>query len=220
MLAQCIIYNFLTLKQGTQYRRSCCRNFKKGSFNWKLVWLIPFLIVESDWKATSTPSMPTISRNTSNQNFQIAILFSVVDFQIEIMFLRRTLPTALRARVVSYVLGEYKAFLKKALSQKLLKGILRLEIETPSALFNSRKLLEGKEPPLTPTISRNTSNQNFEIAILFNVVEKSGNYVFEDDNSPPIALMTRAVSYALGAYNVFIESYVMEASKRDYSVGN
>jgi hypothetical protein len=30
-------------------------------------------------------------------------------------------------------------------------------------------------PPLTPTISLNTSNQNFEIAIFFHIVEKSGN---------------------------------------------
>jgi hypothetical protein len=33
-----------------------------------------------------------IPPNTSNQNFEIAILFSVVDFHIENMFLRRTLP--------------------------------------------------------------------------------------------------------------------------------
>jgi hypothetical protein len=56
-----------------------------------LEWLVPFLIVESDWKATNTPSTPTISPETSNQNFEISILFSVVDFQIEIIFLRRTL---------------------------------------------------------------------------------------------------------------------------------
>jgi hypothetical protein len=52
-------------------------------------------------------------------------------------------------------------------------------------------------PPLTPTISPNKSNQNFEIAILFNLVERSGNYVFEDDN-PLTALRSRLVRYALG----------------------
>jgi hypothetical protein len=57
-----------------------------------LEWLVPFLIVESDGKATNTPFTPTISPNTSNQNFEIAILFSVADFQIEIRLLRRTLP--------------------------------------------------------------------------------------------------------------------------------
>jgi hypothetical protein len=44
-----------------------------------LEWLVPFLIVERDWKATTTPSTPIISRNTSNQNSEIAILFNVVD---------------------------------------------------------------------------------------------------------------------------------------------
>jgi hypothetical protein len=34
---------------------------------------VPFLIVESDWKATSPPT-PIVSPNTSNQNFEIAIL--------------------------------------------------------------------------------------------------------------------------------------------------
>jgi hypothetical protein len=38
------------------------------------------------------PPTPTIPPNTSNKNFEIAILFSVVDFQIENIFLRRTLP--------------------------------------------------------------------------------------------------------------------------------
>jgi hypothetical protein len=46
--------------------------------------------------------------NTSNQNFEIAILFSVVDFQME----NRHSPTTLRARVVSYVLGAYKVFIE------------------------------------------------------------------------------------------------------------
>ena len=36
--------------------------------------------------------------------------------------------------------------------------------------------------PPTPINSLNTSNQNFVIVILFRVV---GNYVFEDDNTPP-----------------------------------
>jgi hypothetical protein len=52
---------------------------------------VPFLIVKRDWRASSAP-MPIIPQNTSNQNFEIAILFSVVDFQIENIFLRITLP--------------------------------------------------------------------------------------------------------------------------------
>jgi hypothetical protein len=53
-----------------------------------------------------------IPPNTSNQNFEIAILFSVVDFQIENIFLRRIPPTNLRARVLSYALGTYKVFIE------------------------------------------------------------------------------------------------------------
>jgi hypothetical protein len=60
-------------------------------------------------------------------------------------------------------------------------------------------------PTLPPTIYPNTSNQHFEIAILFNVVERHGNHVFEDDK-PSTAPMAKVVSYALGAYKVFIES--------------
>jgi hypothetical protein len=81
MLPQCIIFfSFLVLDQGTSYRRSCRRNFEKDSFDWKFKWLMPFLIVKSDWKATNTPSTTTISPNTSNQSFEISILFSVVYF--------------------------------------------------------------------------------------------------------------------------------------------
>jgi hypothetical protein len=98
MLAQCIIYYFFPLEHGTSYRGFCRRNLEKGSFNWKLEWLVPFLIVESDCKATNASSMPIIFRNTSNQNFEIAILLSVVDFQIGNMFLRRSLPHSLRGK--------------------------------------------------------------------------------------------------------------------------
>jgi hypothetical protein len=52
-------------------------------------------------------------------------------------------------------------------------------------------------PPLTPTISSKTSNQRLEIAILFNLVESSGNYVFKDDK-PPRAPRAKVVSSALG----------------------
>ena len=57
-LAQCIIYFlfsyifFAVLDQGASYRRNCRRNFKRDSFDLKLEWLVPFLIVESDWRAT------------------------------------------------------------------------------------------------------------------------------------------------------------------------
>ena len=72
---------------------------------------MPFLIVESDWRATSPPT-PIIFPDTSNQNFEIAILFSVVDFQIEIFFCGGQSPTTLGARVLSYALEAYKAFIE------------------------------------------------------------------------------------------------------------
>jgi hypothetical protein len=71
---------------------------------------VPFSIVESDWIATNAPLTPTIFPNTSNKNFEIAILFSIVVFQIDNMFLRRRLPHKIGARVLSYGLGSYKVF--------------------------------------------------------------------------------------------------------------
>ena len=83
---------------------------------------MPFLIVESDWKVTNTASALTISRNTSNQNFEIAILFSVFDFQIENMILGGHSPTTPRARVLSYALGAYKVFIKGVVGETLKKA--------------------------------------------------------------------------------------------------
>ena len=93
MLAQCTMYYFFLLEKGTSYGSGRHRSFKRGSFNWKLRVLVPFLIVESGWRATSPhPTTSIISPNTSNQIFEITILFSVVDFLIENVFLRRILP--------------------------------------------------------------------------------------------------------------------------------
>ena len=39
-------------------------------------------------------------------------------------------------------------------------------------------------PPLTVIISPNTSDQNFDIAILLNIVESTENCVFKDDIPP------------------------------------
>jgi hypothetical protein len=58
------------------------------------------------------------------------------------------------------------------------------------------------------------------MAILFNVVERSENYVFENDNPPHIARRTSIVGYSLGAHKVSIASFIVEASKRAHSIGN
>ena len=44
--------------------------------------------------------------------------------------------------------------------------------------------------------------QILEIAILFHVIERYGNYVFDYDN-PPKAQRTRDINYVLGAYKVY-----------------
>jgi hypothetical protein len=51
-----------------------------------------------------------------------------------------------------------------------------------------------------PTIPPNTSNKNFQIAILFNVAEISIISVFEEGNAPPLDLRARVVSYTLGLH--------------------
>jgi hypothetical protein len=72
---------------------------------------VPFLVVENDWRITITPLTTTISPNTYNKNFEIAILFDVVKTSINYAFEDDTAPKDLRARVVSYVLGLYTFFL-------------------------------------------------------------------------------------------------------------
>jgi hypothetical protein len=73
---------------------------------------VPFLIVESDWKATNAPSKPTISPNTSNQNFEIAILFNVVESSGNYIFEQDIPPTVFRTRVISYALGAHMVLME------------------------------------------------------------------------------------------------------------
>jgi hypothetical protein len=47
-----------------------------------------------------------------------------------------TLPTDLRAKVVNYALGAYKAFIESVVV-KTSKELIQLEIERASAFFNS-----------------------------------------------------------------------------------
>jgi len=67
--------------------------------------------------------------------------------------------------------------------------------------------LEGNNLPPSLTISPKTSDRNFEIAILFTVIKRSGNYVFEDDD-PPKTFRARVVSYVLEAFKVYIERMI------------
>jgi hypothetical protein len=45
------------------YRWRCGRNFKKGSFDWKIKGLVPFSVAESDLRATNPPLSPIFSPN-------------------------------------------------------------------------------------------------------------------------------------------------------------
>jgi hypothetical protein len=73
---------------------------------------VPFLIVESDWRATNAPLTPTIFPNTSNKDFEIAILFHAVQSSGNYTFEQDTPPTVFRARVISYALGAYMVYIK------------------------------------------------------------------------------------------------------------
>jgi len=75
----------------------CLRNFEKGSFDWK--WKGLFLVVKSDRRATNPSPTPTIFPETSNQNFEIAILFNVNGRSRNYVFKEETLspePSGLR----------------------------------------------------------------------------------------------------------------------------
>ena len=94
------------------YRKCCRRNFKKDSFDWELKGLVPFLIVESDWRATS------LLPYAHNSPKHIQSKFWDSHFvQRSWKFWKLGLwgwqpPTVLRVRVVSYALGAYKVFIE------------------------------------------------------------------------------------------------------------
>ena len=53
-----------------------------------------------------------------------------------------------------------------------------------SALFKWPNKLEVKWGPLPRSFFPEPADQNFEIAILFSIVEKYNNYVFKDESNP------------------------------------
>ena len=95
-----------------------------------------FLIVESDWKATDIPLMPTISPNTFNQSLEIVILLNVVESSGNYVFKDEKSPRDPRANVVSYTLGAYKVFIENVVVETS-KGLIQLETERASAFFYS-----------------------------------------------------------------------------------
>jgi len=59
-----------------------------------------------------------------------------------------------------------------------------MEIKSSGVLFKWPKKLEGNKAPSHVNFFPKTPNQNFEMAILFSIVEKFINYVLEDDVIP------------------------------------
>ena len=79
---------------------------KKGSFDWKFKGLVSFLKVKMIGGPLTYLSRPPFPPNTSSPNFEIAIFFSVVDFQIEYVFVRRTLPQNPRGKGFKFFLED------------------------------------------------------------------------------------------------------------------
>ena len=67
-------------------------------------------------------------------------------------------------------------------SYNVARGLFPTEMKSSSALFKCPKNGRALRPPLTIIIFPKSTDQNSEIAILFNVVEKP--YVFGDDLLP------------------------------------
>ena len=150
---------------------------------------MPFLIVESDRRSnTPPPFTPFIFPNTSDQYFyfDVVILFNVVEGSGNYVFENYTPPPrAPKAEIVSCVLW---AFYRKRCRRKFKKFSFDCKLRGLMPFL----MVESKRSP-TPIIAPKTSDLHFYIAIFFNIVERSENYVFEDNNPlpPPKAFMTR-----------------------------
>ena len=64
-----------------------------------------------------------------------------------------------------------------------MRGLIRTEIKSYST-FLSEQEIGGQLGPLPGSFSSNVADQNFEIAILYNIVNKSNDCVFEDELIP------------------------------------
>ena len=64
--------------RGTLYRRNGCINFGGNLFDRKLRVLVYLARVESDRRVTSPPPPHSFFPNASDQNFEIAILFKIL----------------------------------------------------------------------------------------------------------------------------------------------
>jgi hypothetical protein len=109
-----IFYFFL---RGSLYRKGRCRNFKGGLFDWKSRVLVPFLRVKSDWRATSPPPPQSFPPNTSDKNFEVAILLKIVRRSYNKNSGVDTSPQGPGAEVVSCALGANMVLLEVMLTK-------------------------------------------------------------------------------------------------------
>ena len=58
--------------------RDARKNFRDGSFDWKLKVLVQFFRVKRDWSATSPPPRPFFPPSPSDKIFIIAISLKIV----------------------------------------------------------------------------------------------------------------------------------------------
>ena len=75
-------------------------------------------------KHTPPPPVYTISPNTPNRNCEIDILSNVIERSRNYVFKDDKPPTAFRARVISFVLGAYKVYIKMVIVKTFWMGSL------------------------------------------------------------------------------------------------
>ena len=119
------------------------------------------LNIRKQLEGTHTFPTSIISLNTPNQNFYIAIFFSVVRGSSKIIFENRPFPRALRTLILSFS-AEYIRFLWRVWSYKLLRALIVLDIRSSTVLFQGQSDRKATRlPPLT-LFSIITTKGNFE----------------------------------------------------------
>ena len=169
-------------------RKRCRRNFKRGSFDWKLRGLVPFLILYSNLR--DNPPTPIISPQTSDQHFGIAILFNAVERSVNYVFEDDTLlPPPHSPQDNGYKLCPWgiieNYFYRKHSGRNSKKGSFDCKLKGLVPFLSVLSDQRAKHSsPLANHFPKHFQSNYFEIVILFNVFERFGNTVFEDKKSP------------------------------------
>ena len=99
----CFLF-FVFFSPGWSYRPSGPRISWEGSLERKLKVLVPFLSDQKKWRATRPPPTLIFFPKSPDQNFEIAILFSMVENMIKMSFRMTWSPKVPRGRAESYEL--------------------------------------------------------------------------------------------------------------------